>query len=163
MSVSIILLPAAIAAIAAAMGAGGAGIVGAGIVARKGGPSTLQVATRMKDLALLQDALRDIGAASTQATESEVKATIGDLSLTMTRNAEGIWEAHFESLSGAVVEEQNVAGLLTHLDRAYAARVQSAVAEKIRMRADSAGLDLVSETVDDDQTVTMVLNVRQGG
>lgn len=163
MSVSIVLLPAAIAAIAAAIGAGSAGAVGAGIAARKGGPSTVQVATRMKDLALLQTALQDIGSTATQATESVVTASFGDISLTMTKNPEGIWEAHFQSVSGAVVDEQYVSGLITHLDRAYAARVQSAVAEKIRLRADSAGLDLVSESVDEDQTVTMVLNVRQGG
>lgn len=163
MSVSIVLLPIAIAAIASAIGAGGGAAIGAGVSARKGGPSTVQVATRMKDLTLLQAALQDIGATATQATDAEVRATLGDINLTMTKNAEGIWEAHFESTSGAVVDENYVGGLITHLDRAYAARVQSAVAEKIRLRADSAGLDLVSESVDEDQTVTMVLNVRQGG
>jgi hypothetical protein len=51
--------------------------------------------------------------------------------------------------------------LVARLDGAYAARVQSAVAARIRAQADSAGFELVSETRDEDATVTMVLNVRQ--
>ena len=50
--------------------------------------------------------------------------------------------------------------LIQRLDAAYALRVQHAVAERIRTRADTAGFELVSETRDEDDTVTMVLNVK---
>lgn len=164
MSVTILLIPTLIAAITAASAAGATGaVIASKSVGRDSGtPGSMQVATRMKDRTLLADALGDLQATDVVTNEHEVTAVLGDLRLTMTRGEEGIWEAHFESLSGRELVEADVEGLITSLDKAYAGRVQTAVAERIRLRAGDAGLDLVSEHVEADETVTMVLNVRQG-
>jgi len=168
MSVSIILIPAAIAAIAS-MAAGGAATagVGAGIAgairSMSGGgnqPEVLQVRTRMKDRGLLAQALEDLGAVDVEVGD-EVAATVDGVKLLMQPSPEGIWAANFTAVKGAPEVTTAIATKLAErLDAAYAARVQTAVAERIREKATDAGLELVSETVDDDQSVTMTLNVR---
>jgi hypothetical protein len=167
MSVSIILIPAAIAAIAS-MAAGGAATAGIGagiagaIKSMSGGgqAEVLQVRTRMKDRALLEQALEDLGAVDVEVGD-EVAATVDGVNLVMQASPEGIWAANFTAAKGAPEVATDVATRLAErLDAAYAARVQTAVAERIREKATDAGLELVSETVDDDQSVTMTLNVR---
>ena len=171
MSVSIILIPAAIAAIASAA-AGGAGAVGIGagvagmISSLRGGgaeeTTTLQVRTRMKDRGLLAEALGDLGAVDVEVGD-QVAATVDGIQLVMQSTPEGVWAANFTPAKGAPeVTTEAATKLAERLDTAYAARVQTAVAERIRSRAGDAGLELVSETVGDDQEVTMVLNVRAG-
>lgn len=171
MSVSIILIPAAIAAIASAA-AGGAATAGVGIgvagmvrsMTSGGGAetATLQVRTRMKDRTLLAAALADLGAVDVEVGD-EVAATVGGIQLVMRSTPEGVWAADFTPAKGQpAVTTEAATKLAEALDAAYAARVQSAVAERIRNRATDAGLELVSETVDDDQSVTMVLDVRAG-
>jgi len=171
MSVSIVLIPAAIAAIASAA-AGGAATAGVGVgVAglirsmRADGEentSTLQVRTRMKDRTLLAAALRDLGAVDVEVAEN-VAATVDGIQLVMTSTPEGVWAAEFTPARGAAeVTPARATDLAERLDAAYAARVQAAVADRIRERAGDAGLELVSETVGDDQSVTMVLDVRAG-
>ncbi|WP_395639423.1 hypothetical protein [Pseudolysinimonas sp.] len=167
MSVSIILIPAAIAAIASAAAGGaatagvGAGIAGVISSMRGGGQSeVLQVRTRMKDRGLLAQALGDLGAVDVEVGD-EVAATVDGVKLLMQASPEGIWAANFTAVKGAPEVTTRVATeLAERLDAAYAARVQTAVAERIREKATDAGLELVSETVDDDQSVTMTLNVR---
>lgn len=167
MSVSIILIPAAIAAIAS-MAAGGAATAGVGagiagaISSMSGGgrAEVLQVRTRMKDRALLAEALGDLGAVDVEVGD-EVAATVDGVKLLMQASPEGIWAANFTAAKGAPEVTTEIATRLAErLDAAYAARVQTAVAERIREKATDAGLELVSETVDDDQSVTMTLNVR---
>ncbi|GGE94686.1 hypothetical protein [Mycetocola zhadangensis] len=163
MSVTLVLLPIALAAAAAA---GGVGVAGAVHAAKntddvEAGPTpAVRVRTRMKDSTLLADALNNLGATAVTVTRSTVSAQVDDVLLTMTLSDDGIWEAHIESLTGQVVTEATAAELIARLDAEYAAGVQQAVAEKIRLRAADSGFDLVSETRDVDDTVTMVLNVR---
>ncbi len=172
MSVSIILIPAAIAAIAS-MAAGGAGAAGVGIGVAgairsiTGGanePATLQVRTRMKDRGLLSDALKDLGAVDVEVGDGvgdEVAATIDGIKLVMQSTPEGIWAANFTAKDRKKeVTTAEATKLAERLDAAYAARVQTAVAARIRDKAGDAGLDLVSETVQDDESLTLVLNVR---
>ena len=61
---------------------------------------------------------------------------------------------------GRELAEAEAAELVSRLDAAYALRVQQTVAARIRERAASAGFELVSESRDDDDTVTMVLDVK---
>jgi hypothetical protein len=171
MSVSIVLIPAAIAAIAsAAAGTAGAVGVGAGVAgvissmrgANAEDPATMQVRTRMKDRGLLAEALKDLGAVDVEVGD-QVAATVDGVQLVMQSTPEGVWVAEFTPVRGGEdVTTERATRLAERLDAAYAARVQAAVAERIRSRAGDAGLELVSETVDDDQSVTMVLNVRAG-
>ena len=163
MSVTLVLIPLALAAAAAA---GGVGAIGATVMAKSSGSAesgpapAVRVRTRMKDSTLLADALSNLDATDVSVTRSRVVATVDGVSLTMTVTDEGVWEAHVESLDGRTVTEAAATELVQRLDASYAAMVQQAVAEKIRLRAEGSGFDLVSETREADDTVTMVLNVR---
>lgn len=168
MSVSIILIPTfLIPAIASAVaGVTGTAAVAAGAVANLPAgaqaqePTVMQVRTRMKDRALLAQALKDLGAVDVEVGD-QVAATIDGVNLVMQSTPEGVWAANFTSKdpSGEVTTTQ-ATKLAERLDAAYAARVQEAVAARIRDKAEDAGLDLVSERVEDDQSLTFVLNVR---
>ena len=161
MSVTLILLPIALAAAAAA---GGVGVLGASLTAKgkddSGSGQEVRVRTRMKDSTLLADALTNLGASAIEVSRTRVTALLDGVSLTMTLTADAVWEAHVESLDGQAVTVLSATELLQRLDGEYAAMVQQAVAEKIRARAESSGFELVSETREADDTVTMVLNVR---
>lgn len=161
MSVTLILLPIALAAAAAA---GGVGALGATLTAKgknDSGPAPeIRVRTRMKDSTLLSAALTNLGATSIDVSATLVTAKIDGVSLTMTLTEDAVWEAHVESLDGREVTVERASELLQRLDGEYALMVQQAVAQKIRLRAESSGFDLVSETREADDTVTMVLNVR---
>jgi hypothetical protein len=161
MSVTLILLPIALAAAAAA---GGVGALGAAVTAKgtsgSGPAAEIRVRTRMKDSTLLADALTNLGAAAVDVSRTRVTAELDGVSLTMTLTDDGVWEAHVEGRDGHEVTVLSATELLQRLDGEYAALVQRAVAEKIRARAESSGFDLVSETREADDTVTMVLNVR---
>ncbi len=166
MSISLILVPAALAAAAAL---GGTGVLGAvaqnrDATTEPGAPPAavpIAVQTRMKDANLLAAALADLGAANTSLVDGELTATIDGLELVMSRTEDDVWGAHLSRLDGHEVTEADAAELMTRLDAVYARHVQRAVAERIRARADQAGFELVSETRDQDDTVTMVLNVRE--
>ncbi|MGY4858583.1 hypothetical protein [Cryobacterium sp. AP23] len=163
MSVTLILLPIALAAAAAA---GGVGALGATLTAKSkngdGSPPEIRVRTRMKDSTLLADALTNLGATAIDVSGTRVTAEVDGVSLTMTLTEDGVWEAHVESLDGQDVTVVGATELLQRLDTEYAAMVQQAVAEKIRARASTSGFELVSETREADDTVTMVLNVTAG-
>jgi hypothetical protein len=163
MSVTLILLPIALAAAAAA---GGVGALGATLTAKsKNGddsPPEIRVRTRMKDSTLLADALTNLGATAVDVSGTRVTAEVDGVFLTMTLTEDGVWEAHVESLDGQDVTVVGATELLQRLDTEYAALVQQAVAEKIRARAQTSGFELVSETREADDTVTMVLNVTAG-
>ena len=171
MSVSLILIPAALAAVTAITAAGGIGALaqtgGERDADRDGtdttigtGPHPVSVRTRMKDPDLLGDALRDIGATQLTRQGEDLAAVIDGVELTMTRTPEGVWGAHFRRPDGRELAEEDAAALVERLDAAYALRVQQTVAARIRERAASAGFELVSETRDHDDTVTMVLDVK---
>lgn len=171
MSVSIVLIPAAIAAIASAAAGGtaaagvGIGIAGAIRSMTAGGadePAVVQVRTRMKDRGLLAEALGDLGAVDVEVGD-QVAATVDGIRLVMQSTPEGVWAAEFTPATGRpAVTTEDATRLAERLDAAYAARVQAAVAQRIRDRASDAGLELVSETVGENDEVTMVLDVRAG-
>ncbi|CAL4858433.1 hypothetical protein [Microbacterium sp. MM2322] len=166
MSISLILVPAALAAAAAL---GGTGVVGAlslnaGAKAEPGsrGSEAVPVAvqTRMKNPDLLAASLADLGATDASLEDGVLTATLDGLEVVMSRTEDGVWGAHLSRLDGHEVTEAEATAVMTQLDVAYARHVQRAVADRIRSRADQAGFELVSETRDEDDTVTMVLNVR---
>ncbi|SCY60928.1 hypothetical protein SAMN05216488_2531 [Microbacterium sp. LKL04] len=165
MSISLILLPAALAAAAAVGGTGALGAIAMNSGAKsdpRGESEAVPIAvqTRMKDPDLLAAALADLGAADAAIANGALTATIDGVEIVMSRTDDGVWGAHLSRLDGHEVTEAEATSLMTQLDAAYARHVQRAVAERIRSRADQAGFELVSETRDDDDTVTMVLNVR---
>lgn len=150
MSISIVLVPLAIAAVAALHSS------------RRDqddtGRTVCHVNTRMRDENLLGDALSDTGATVTRNSPDAIRATWRGVVADFTRDLDGIWSAH---LIGEV-DEERARSIVSAVDVAYGHRVQSAVLGKLRERAPAAGLQLHSETVEEDSSVTVVLTVQQG-
>ncbi|MEJ1086895.1 hypothetical protein WDU99_01035 [Microbacterium sp. Mu-80] len=177
MSVSLLLIPAALAVAGVVGGIGVAGVQSQSgtDASQKSGKSApgreipadetvtpLQVQTRMKNAGLLASALHDLGATSIDTVDGELTAVVDDLSLRMTRDADGIWTAHVTGTDGREADVSDATALMTRIDGAYARRVQQEVAARIRARAADAGFELVSESRQSDDSVTMVLSVRSG-
>lgn len=176
MSVTLLLIPAALAAVTAAGATGLGGVLSIAMggdesavepeardvpdVEERPAPATVVVRTRMKDAGLLAAALESIGATGIRAGAEQIDATVDDVELRLTRTPEEIWQIHAERSTGADLTVAEAGELVERLDSAYAAQVQQAVAARIRGRASEAGFELVSETRDEDDTVTMVLTVK---
>lgn len=165
MSVTLLLIPALLAAAAG----GGAAIAGATSlrgnderVEAAGPAAAVAVRTRMKDGALLARAIESIGGTGVSLEGESVSARIGEHLLQMDRSEDGLWQARIERGDGVEVEAAEAEALILQIDGAYARSVQQAVAERIRQRADSSGFELVSETNESDDTITMVLTVQNG-
>jgi hypothetical protein len=148
-SVSLVLVPLAVAA------------VSAWHVSRaeadEEGRLICHVGTRMRDIGLLRAALADTSA----AVREEDGALIADwagVHARFTRDAEGIWSAH---LAGDV-DEARAVGIVTAVDQAYGRQVQAAVVTRLRDKAPSAGMRVESQTVGEDASVTLVLALDSG-
>ncbi|GAA1861961.1 hypothetical protein [Asanoa iriomotensis] len=147
MSVSLLLVPVALAA-AAAIQARASGGEAKGTICT--------VSTRMRDSALLATALRETGAVVTAATDV-VDAAWQGVEGRFTRGADGVWTAHFRG----DVDETRAVEIVQRLDAAYGRQVQAAVLDRLRDRAPAAGLRLESETVTDDAAVRLVFAVER--
>ena len=145
MSIEIVLIPMAIAAVSAWQ---------ANRKIAEDGRELVAVSTRMKNADLLAQALTDLNA-SVQTSPDSITATWPALQARFARNADGVWAAHF----GGEVTSETAATVVRDLDTAYGLRVQQAVLERVRARAPEAGMAVESETVEEDRTVTLVLNV----
>jgi hypothetical protein len=149
MSVSIVLVPIAIAAISAWQASRSE--------TDAAGRTVCQVSTRMRDESLLAAALTDTHAAVTISGTALVADWSG-VRAEFSRDTAGIWQARF---SGEVDEERAI-GIIGAIDRAYGLQVQRAVVEKLRQRAPGAGMSVVSERVEADNSTTLVLEVGTG-
>lgn len=150
MSISIVLVPLAVAAVAA--------LHSSRRDQDDNGRTVCHVGTRMRDENLLGDALSDTGAIVTRTSPNQVRAAWRGVVTDFTRDSDGIWSAH---LVGEV-DEERARSIIAGVDVAYGRRVQSAVLAKLRERAPAAGLHLQSENVEEDSSVTVVLTVQQG-
>jgi hypothetical protein len=140
MSIEVLLVPAAMAALAAWK-------AGREI----GGESAVTVQTRLRDRELLVRSLRDLGAHVALDADG-VRAEADDLRLRFTVNDEGIAVAHVEAGN-----PEEAIQLIYALDEQYAAHVQVALYERVKARAVRMGLTIESEQVDDENALTIVL------
>ena len=149
MSLEIILIPLAIALVTKAHSK-----------AQENTPNAsshqVNVETRMKNLELLQNAMRNIGCTTTMQ-ESEIAASLNSIYFTFTKNDQGIWAARFVAGTSVEVAEQ----IIGQIDKAYGIEVQAEVLRKIKERAPQSGMTLESETINEDSSVTLVLAVNQ--
>lgn len=149
MSISLVLIPLAMAA------------VGAWQASRKetdaDGRTVCHVQTRMRDSELLVAALTDTGAAVTRSAEA-ITGNWRGVRAQFQRDSSGIWQVDFTG----EVDEQRAAEIVVAIDQAYGRQVQQTVLARLRARAPSAGMTVASETVEDDDSVTLVLNVGAG-
>jgi predicted nicotinamide N-methyase len=144
-SVSLLLVPLAMAGVAAVQAAAG----------RSADGRTVQVQTRMRDVTLLAAALRDMGA-SVSTNGDALTATLSEATATFTRGADGIWAAHVEGL-----DQPRAVDLVLAVDAAYGRQVQQAVLTRLREQAPAAGLRLESESENEDASVRLVFEVGQ--
>jgi hypothetical protein len=149
MSVSLLLVPLAVAAVAVANGARAERTADGKVIC--------QVRTRMRDENLLGAALRATGAV-VSAIGTDLQAGWDGVEASFRRDTEGIWSAHF---TGAVTTERAVE-IVTAIDAAYGRQVQQAVLDRIRDGAPAASLRLESENVAEDASVRLVFQVEAG-
>jgi hypothetical protein len=119
-------------------------------------PSCL-VQTRMRNANLLGAALRDVRADVT-VRDDQLLAHWQGFKAIFARGPDSIWQAHF---IGAV-DEQQARSIIADVDRAYGLRVQQTVVQRLRDRAATAGMSVESQTTDQEDNVTLVLNVGAG-
>ncbi|MFF5181864.1 hypothetical protein ACFY2Q_27910 [Micromonospora sp. NPDC000316] len=146
MSVSLVLVPLAVATVAA--------VRGATADRDERGRVICQVQTRMRDEALLTAALRETNAVVT-AEDQEIVAVWDRAQANFRRGEDEVWSAH---LTGDV-DEHKAVDIIRAVDAGYGRQVQRAVLDRLRERAPAAGLRLESETVADDSSVRMVFAV----
>ena len=160
MSISIVLIPAAIAAATWA--------ASHGEKREANGRTVIGVATRMRDVGLLTEALADTSAVVTQRSADSLIARWQNVSAHFHRDparADTAWQVDFigqgpaERGEMSQVTEESVRGIVAAVDAAYGRRVQRAVLTRLRERAPQAGMTIASETVDDNDTVTVVLDL----
>lgn len=148
MSIEIVLLPMAVAAVSAWQ---------AKKAADDAGRQIISVGTRMRNSTLLQRALTDTGATVTTSGDvltASWEATQGRF----TRDPSGIWSVHL--VGDTDCHQAN--DLMSRVDALYGRHVQAEVLARLRDRAPAAGMEIESETVEDDDSVTMVLTLNAG-
>lgn len=146
MSVSIVLVPLAIAAVASWRASRSE--------TDPQGLTHCQVSTRMRDMTLLAAALAETRAAVTAEGEMLVAEWSG-VRAEFARDANSIWQANFTG----DIDEVRAVGIVSAIDQAYGLQVQRAVVEKLKRRAPGAGMSVVSERTEDDASMTLVLEV----
>ncbi|WP_433208426.1 hypothetical protein ACQP00_43245 [Dactylosporangium sp. CS-047395] len=150
MSVSLILLPLAIAAAAAH----------AGLTKGRTDATVCQVQTRMRDAGLLAAALRDTRAAVTPDVTPGHDGLVADwagVRARFVRDEQQVWTAHFTG----DVDEPRAVDIVRALDVAYGRQVQQAVLARLTERAPAAGLRLESRAVTPDRAVRLVFAVER--
>lgn len=141
MSIEILLIPAAMAAVTAWRAR-----------AEGGGPArTCTVRTRLRDRALVGTAVGNLGGTAI-VDEDVVRAQLDGVSLALRWDTDGVVVAHAESS-----DVDHVQRLLHDLDAEYAALVQAAVHAQLLERAAQLGMVVESETVDQSNDITLVL------
>lgn len=114
----------------------------------------IEVTTRLKDAALLGEALAALGA----SIESDDEVTIArwpDLSVSFAPGSDGILHAYSRDLGSS----DAVLSRIGELDGTYARLVQRDVVERVRDQASRMGLRLDSIEMNDDDSVSLTLEV----
>ena len=146
MSLEIVLIPLAIAAVSAYN------------AKRENDSNTgqvkINVQTRMKNQEMLIEALRVLGFSASVA-ENLLRINNSDIEFLMKKNESDIWTAQFD----IDISEDAATSLLISLDKEYGKLVQATVLKRIKERASVNGMNLESEIFNRDNSVTLTLNV----
>ena len=146
MSLEIVLIPLAIAAVSA--------YKASQVNDESTGQVNINVQTRMKNQEMLIEALRVLGL-SASVTDNLLRVGNSEIEFLMRKNDNDIWTAQFEN----DVSEEAATSLLISLDKEYGKLVQATVLQRIKERASVNGMNLQSETFNRDNSVTLTLNV----
>jgi len=109
------------------------------------------VQTRLRDEGLLTEAVTNLGGQALR-TPAGLTAEIEGGRITFTTNAEGLAVAHVEGIDARSAEE-----VIRRIDAEYAAQVQTRLYDRLKARAAELGLLVESEHVDADNNITVVL------
>jgi hypothetical protein len=153
LSVEILLVPLALAAAHAVVAV--AGMVAAGVDDEGREKKACVVQTRLKHPGLLVEALRSVGAEAKAHSDGSVTGTWEGINFSFVHHEDGTLSAHFD----ADVDVERARELILATDAAYARAVQEAVRQRVKQRAGELGMTVESETVGEDESVTLVLNV----
>jgi|688.fasta_scaffold176900_2 hypothetical protein len=140
MSLEIILVPLAIAA----YGSWKARSMAKGNV--------LIVETRLKDSAILAATLHSMGGTSVNVDEGVVRAIVGNRNVSFQSDSNGLLTAHVDTK-----DQEEAISLLLEVDRQYGIQVQAAVVERVKQRAGSLGMNVISQIKGEDGSVNMIL------
>lgn len=147
MSTGLELLPLALA-IGAAVGA---------MRRNRAGPApVLTVTTRLRDDALLVQALETVGG-HFGVDDGVHHGRIGDVPVAVSRNPDGQFDVHLDP--GVATDQAE--GLVAMLDQSYGRQVQQQVYEKLLARAPEHGLAWRSERVEEDDAIVVTLTVEE--
>jgi len=111
------------------------------------------VETRLRSPELLTKAITALGG-TCQPDATGIRAQLGEASLQFSTNADGLAVAHVEG-----VELEEAQRIISDIDREYASAVQTQMYDTLLARAETLGLSVESESVDAENTITVVLNV----
>jgi hypothetical protein len=153
LSVEILLVPLALAAAHAVMAV--AGVMTAGVDENGEERKACVVQTRLKHPGLLVEALHSVGAKAKAHSDGSVTGTWEAINFSFVHKEDGTLSAHFD----ADVDVERARELILATDAAYAKAVQEAVRQRVKQRAGELGMTVESETVGQDESVTLVLNV----
>jgi hypothetical protein len=137
--------------------------IGAAVGARRtpsrvSAPEAYALATRMRDPEMLHAVMRQHDPSCAWQGDTLV-GTVHGVPLNLYLPAQG---AAFEALMPNGVPVAAAQEAIVRLDAGYAGLVQHAVRARVLQEASSAGLSVEHERVDDDGTVVLTLQVREG-
>ena len=114
--------------------------------------NVLLVETRLKDSAILAATLHSMGGTSVSVDEGVVRAIIGNRSMSFQSDSNGVLTAHVDTK-----DQEEAISLLLEVDRQYGIQVQAAVVERVKQRAGSLGMNVISQIKGEDGSVNMIL------
>jgi hypothetical protein len=114
--------------------------------------NVLLVETRLKDSAILAATLHSMGGTSVSVDEGVVRAIIGNRSVSFQSDSNGVLTAHVDTK-----DQEEAISLLLEVDRQYGIQVQAAVVERVKQRAGSLGMNVISQIKGEDGSVNMIL------
>ncbi len=123
------------------------------------GMPTVAVRTRMRDDEILIEALRELGCEAGPVPDGGVRATRGSFEFSFRRDESGVLEGHF----GTDVTSEEAEAFVADLDDEYTRLVQTHVYQRVLDRAQQHGMTVSSETVEDDNSIVLTLEVEEGG
>ena len=114
--------------------------------------NVLLVETRLKDSTILAATLHSMGGTSVSVDEGVVRAIIGNRSVSFQSDSNGVLTAHVDTK-----DQEEAISLLLEVDRQYGIQVQAAVVERVKQRAGSLGMNVISQIKGEDGSVNMIL------
>lgn len=156
MSLSVFLVPVAIGAVTAVVGATQSMDEEMEIKSLSNSEVYFKLETKMKDEAILQETLKNYGSELEQENE-EVTSTIGGTQITFHKSDTGTYQAYFHEDIALKDAEQ----FLDNIHEEYIRIVQQKTYEKLIERASNEGLMFESEETNENESIVLTFEVKE--